>query len=234
MNRRKQDILIGSIIILIGVFSLLSQMDFFYSLNNFIFGALFLIAAGYFIKLYAGNRKQWWRLLVACVFGFLGAGILLESFLELPGSLYGILLFLAIASSFAYVYGRDTRQWWAVIPSGISFTLATLVLLNAFEWLSSDVLGVVFLFGTGLTFLYLWAQRSKNNKLQWAVFPAAVFIVLSVIVYIDASSWLHSDFIFPLLLIIAGILLILNTIRLHHKETLQKDESLTSNKEKQE
>ena len=234
MNRRRQDILIGSIIILIGVLSLLSQIDFFHSLNNFVFGTLFLIAAGYFVKLYTENRKQWWRLLVACVFGFLGAGILLESFLELPGSLYGILLFLAIASSFAYVYGRDTRQWWAVIPSGISFTLATIVLLDSFEWLSSDYLGVIFLFGTGLTFLYLYAQRSEENKLQWAVFPAAVFIVLSVIVYIDASSWLQSDFIFPLLLIIAGILLILNTIRLQHKGSPQKDKSEASITEEQE
>lgn len=225
MNRRKQDILIGSIIILIGVLSLLSRIDFFYSLNNFIFGVLFLIASGYFIKLYRENRKQWWRLLVACIFGFLGIGILLESFLALPGSIYGILLFLGIAFSFAFVYSRDARHWWAVIPSGISFTLATIVLLDGFEWLNSDYLGVIFLFGTGLTFLYLWSQRSNENKLQWAVFPAAVFIILSVFVYIDASTWIHSDMIFPMLLIIAGVLLILNTIRLHKKSLKSENDS---------
>ena len=222
MTRRKQDILIGSIIILIGVLSLLSRIDFFSSMSNLIFGVLFLIASGYFVKLYLDNHRQWWRLLVACIFGALGIGILFESVIEIPDGLFGVLLFVAIAFSFAFVYSRDARQWWAVIPSGISFTLATIILLDTFNLLDSDFLGVIFLFGTGLTFLYLWAQRTDEYKLNWAVYPAAVFIVLSVFVYIDVSTWVHSDIIFPLLLVIAGILLILNTIRLHQKPDVKE------------
>lgn len=223
MNKRKQDIAIGLIIILIGVLSLLSRIDFFYSMSHFVFGALFLFACGYFIRLFLQNRKQWWRLLLALILGFFGIGFVLESFVNLPGGVYGILLFLAIALAFAYIYARNSSQWWSVIPAGIGFTLATIVALDTLKLLDSDYLGVLFLFGSGLTFIFLWTQRTSENKLQWAVFPGIVFILLAVFVYIDQNAWLHSDVLFPLLLVTAGILLILNTIRIHKHDKSKND-----------
>jgi len=68
-----------------------------------------------------------------------------------------------------------------------------------------------------LTFYYLWSLRSDNANLNWAVWPASVLMILAIITYIDQATWLNDEFIFPLLLVLAGVMIIASGMRKNKK-----------------
>jgi hypothetical protein len=72
-----------------------------------------------FLVVFVRDRAQWWALIPAYVLlavgvmvGLIGAGVLDE--LLIPAY-----VMFAIAIPFLVVYGRDSKQWWALIPGGI-------------------------------------------------------------------------------------------------------------------
>ncbi len=212
MDRQKQGIMIGSLIVLVGILTLLMNLDVFPRFGDFMWGIVLLIVALFFFNIFWKNRAQWWALLPAAVFFALGIGLILKSLIWLPGEIIGILLFFFTGGVFAYLYARNPKEWWPVIPAGALFSLGTIVLVDGFHLLDSDFQGVIFLFGMGLTFIYLWSQRTRENKFFWALYPGAVLLILSVLVYTEKARWLGSEYVFPILLIMTGLFFIISAV----------------------
>ena len=73
-----------------------------------------------FLVVFVRNRDQWWALIPAYVLlavggmvGLIGSGVLDD--LLIPAY-----VMFAIAIPFFVVYARNTKQWWALIPGGIT------------------------------------------------------------------------------------------------------------------
>ena len=213
MSKKNANFYIGSIIILIGILILLSNTHILSGLDDILGGGLLLLIAFVFFTIYNRDRSKWWPLLPATIFAVLGAGVILETFVPFASDLLGAGFMFAIFGVFAFVYTREPAQWWAIIPAGVAFTLGVVILVDTFHVMNSDMSGVVFFLGLGLTFYYLWSLRSDNPNVGWAIWPASVLLILSAIVYIDQADWLGDDYIFPLILVIAGVFLITNGIR---------------------
>ncbi len=217
MSREKNNLYIGAIIILIGVLILLSNINILHDLDDLFGGAFLLLLSFLFFNVYNRDRSKWWPLLPATVLAVLGAGVVLQSFLPFASDLIGAAFMFSVFSVFAYVYSRQPSQWWAVIPPGTAFTLGVIVLVDEINVMSSEMGGVVFFLGLGLTFYYLWSLRSDNANLNWAVWPASVLMILAIITYVDQATWLNDEFIFPLLLVLAGVMIIASGMRKNKK-----------------
>ncbi len=213
MSSRKTNLYIGGVIILIGILSLLANTNVLYGVDDLLGGLFLLIVAFVFFNIYNGDRSKWWPLLPATILAFLGVGVLLQTFLPIDSDILGAAFMFAVFAVFGYVYTREPSQWWAVIPAGAAFTIGVVVLIDEFNMLDSSMSGVVFFLGLGLTFFYLWSLRQENRNLSWAIWPAVVLAILAVVAYIDATDWLDPATIFPLLLILVGVLIIVHGMK---------------------
>lgn len=217
MNRRKSNLYIGGIIVLIGILALLSNTNILSGLDDLAGGAFLLLISFVFYSIYNKDRSKWWPLLPATILAVLGVGLMLEIFFPFADDLLGAGILFAIFTVFAYVYTREPSNWWAVIPAGVCFTLGVVILVDSFRIIDSDMSGVVFFLGLGLTFYYLWSLRHEKKDLSWAVWPAVVLLFLAAVTYIEEVNWLGDEYIFPLLLILGGVVIIVNGTRKNKK-----------------
>jgi hypothetical protein len=213
MNKRKAYLVIGMLIIIFGIIALLGNLNIFPHWDHFLGGALLLSAAGFFFYIYQCNTSRWALLLPCFVLAVLGFGVVFVQFFPAHTDLIGSFLFFSIFAFFVYIFLLDDRYWWTVTLAGFSFSLGTLILVNSFNLVNPGYGGVILLSGVGLTFLYLWGLHRGSLTFRWAIWPAAVFFVLALIVYFDRTEWLGSGVLLSILLILIGGRLVLNTVK---------------------
>lgn len=104
------------------------------------------------------------------------------------------------ALAFLLVYATVPKRWWALLPGGI---LSSVALLLTFEALFPGWhTGPVLFLGFAATFTYLYLSPSKRGGKRWALYPAILFILLTVLVN-DPRGQLEG-WVVPLLLIATG------------------------------
>ena len=70
----------------------------------------------------------------------------------------------------------------------------------------------VFLLGLAATFGVLTQLKDeKGEKLSWAVYPAIVLLIVSFIVMVGSVTW--AVYVWPVALILGGLLLIIRAVR---------------------
>ncbi len=116
-----------------------------------------------FLGVFLRDRSQWWALTpayvllaVALMNWLMEAGILSD--LLVPGY-----VMFAIAIPFFVVYGRNTKQWWALIPAGI-LTIIGIVFFIAEA--AVQYIGAVLLVITGLWILVRVFTRKEGPETE--------------------------------------------------------------------
>ena len=213
MKNKKSRTVLGGLIILVGVLALMVNIGILGDWEELLGGLLLLLGGLFFLNLYHQDRSKWWPLLPGAVLAVLGIGVIFNSYVPHASDMLGAAFLYTIFAVFAFVFTRDRSGWWAVIPAGVCFTLGTVVLVDTFHWLNSDLNGVVFFLGLGLTFYYLWSLRQNVENVDWAIWPAGVLLGLALLVYINEVNWIRDDFIFPLLIIVVGVIIIISGTR---------------------
>jgi hypothetical protein len=216
MNHRKAHLIIGTLIIIFGIITLLGNLNIFPNWDHFLGGALLLSAAGFFYYVYQRDTSRWPLLLPTFVSAALGLGVILTQFYPQFGGLIGALFFFSLFAFFVFTFFQDERFWWAVIPAGSFFTLATLILVETLHLMDSNYGGVLSLSGMALTFFYLWGLKRGGLTFRWALWPAVFFIVLALIVLAEQVAWLSNRVLLSILLILIGGRLVLNTVKSRH------------------
>ena len=112
------------------------------------------------------------------------------SFLLAFSSGAGIMFMLALP--FFIVYFISKKSWWALIPAG---SLTSLGLAIALNFLIQDnqntnvgLFTGVLLLGLAITFGILWLGH-KSQPTDWAKYPAAGLLVLSILAFILGDGW---------------------------------------------
>ncbi|MBN1560805.1 hypothetical protein JW998_11180 [candidate division KSB1 bacterium] len=212
MNNKTNRI-IGGLIVLTGVVALLVNTNVLHGLEELVGGVLLLAGALFFFSLYHKDRSRWWPLLPGAILAVLGIGVICENYVPVAADLLGAGVMYTIFAVFAFISARNRASWWAVIPAGICFTLGTVALVDSFNWLDSELNGVIFFLGLGLTFLYLWSLRNEVAAVSWAIWPAGVLLAVGTLVYVNEVDWLRDEFIFPFIIIVIGVIIIVNGAR---------------------
>lgn len=183
---------------LLGIGSLLflANSGFLGALPSFIWVSLLFVLGGTF---WLGSRDTlplWQRIL-----GFIGIGVFA---VITSGRFGGAAVFGFPAMAFGLIHLRTARNWWALLPAGV---LGSLALLVTFEELFPrwDATPILFL-GFAATFSLLYLLSPKRGGKRWALYPAILFIVLTVLVNDPSGSM--PGWLLPVLLIGGGSLML--------------------------
>jgi hypothetical protein len=201
-------VLWGSLLILAGLVFLI-QNFFNLQLGGLFWAALLALGGLAFISVYLGDHRHWWGLIPGFTLLGISATVFASNFFpRLDNILGGLFVLGGIGLAFTAVYLADRRNWWAVIPAGVLFTLAV---ISVFDQVlrGFDSGGLLFL-GLALTFALVALLPNPPGRMTWAWYPAAILAVIGLI--ISAASENLLGYLWPLVLILGGLVLIFRTV----------------------
>lgn len=190
----------GLVLIVLGAFFLIAQFvpGFGSLLGGLIWAAAMVGIGAAFLGVYVSDRTRWWALIPAYVFAAIG-GIIALATISFPGDGIAAFVLMAIALPFFYVYLRDRRQWWALIPAYVMTAITVLILLP-FRMMPGEWVAAYVNFAVAAPFLYVYL---RNRKHWWALIPAGITGAVGVAFLVAGTAYL-----IPALMIVAGIYLL--------------------------
>lgn len=179
-----------------GVLLLAAQLGWLGWMSSWLWAALFLLGAAFFILRFRREPAHWWALLPGAALAGIGLTFV-------AGDVGGALFLGALGAGFAAVYVSGRERWWAIIPGGVLLTLAVIAWLDvrAARW---DT-GWLFFVGLAVTFGLLAVLPEQQGRHRWAIYPA---LGATALVFVTVLSGAVTGVVLPLLLVAAGVYLI--------------------------
>lgn len=200
-------ILLGILLVIVGIAALLDSMNVI-PFGGLLWGVLFVFGGVTFIVYLLQNRNAWWAIIPGVVLIGLGFIILVSSiFPNFQGEIGGFIFFLGISIAFLIVYLMNKKFWWAIIPAGVTASLATTILVDQFTRFDG---GGVFLLGIALTFALLTILPGLEGNRQWPLIPAGILFVVSLFALVDDFNL--SSLVWAVLLILLGVFLVIRSL----------------------
>lgn len=197
-------VLWGLLLVLAGVLFLLNSIGTI-TIGEYQWAIILGIGGFAFLSVFLADREQWWALFPS--FGLLigASAIFIENaFPGLRGDYIGAIALGGIGLAFLLIFLTNLKHWWALIPAGVLFSLAAMLVLGFQS-------GGVFLIGLGLTFAVLGFVPTEHGRMRWAFIPALVLILVGLFITIAAFNLF--DLLWPLALIAGGVLIIFFVIK---------------------
>jgi hypothetical protein len=192
----------GILAIIVGILLLLQNFGILGVVVALIWALIFAAAGLVFLYVFVTDRANWWAVIPGLALLGIAALIALDEFWPQVGDAVGGTLFLgALGLAFWIIYFINREHWWAVIPGGVLFTLA-LVTVASYV-LGGDWAGGVFFLGLGATFGLLYFVPTPHGRMKWALIPAAVLVVMGVLITAVATGGLA--FLGGAILILIGL-----------------------------
>jgi hypothetical protein len=197
-------LVIGGVLLLLDTFGIFKGGLLFWTIVSIIVGLLFL-------SLYFTHRDNWWALIPGIIFLAISATIGLNLFLPgfIDSNLGGTIILGGIALSFLLVYLAERGNWWAIIPAGVMTTIAIVAVLDSNT--SNIASGGIFFLGLGITFALVAVLPTSVGQMRWAWIPAGILGLMGVLILIAEENLIN--YIWPSALILAGLLLVIRSIR---------------------
>jgi hypothetical protein len=164
---------------------------------------MFLFALGFF-GLVFWSKKNWWAILPAGI--FLSGGLAAALDILIPDSkVTGPVYLFGLAATFYILVTMSRKNWWAMIPGGILFSIGLVVVLENFlpheeyptlpNTLKIGEYIWVLILGLAATFGSFWLLRGTQST-HWARYPAAGLLAVAVLAVLLGSrfqeAWLIS------------------------------------------
>jgi hypothetical protein len=190
----------GGALVLLQNLGLIPETGLFWSFA-FLFGGLV------FLYTYLANREHWWALIPGFTLLGIGGTIAISELApDLADVASGAMVLGGISLGFWVIYLTDIDRWWALIPGGVLLTLAVVTVIDT---LGGALGGGVFFLGLGLTFLLLWILPTPDRKMGWALIPAAVLLLIGLLMSAATASLIN--YAVPALFILLGAYFLLRT-----------------------
>jgi len=177
MNTNKSNLFWGVLLIGGGALALAQQLGYIDRLSDSVWIWIFaLVSLTGFLSYAQSGWKHWGWLFPAGVFGGLAVTIALATN-NVNTAAVSSSLFIGLLIPFLAAYLTDrSRNWWALIPSGVMLFLTLITLLV--DYTSGDEwVGALFLFMVALSFFVVYLT---NRTRFWAAIVAYVTFVLSI------------------------------------------------------
>jgi hypothetical protein len=197
-------VLWGLLLVLAGIVFLLDSIGTI-SIGDYQWAIILVIGGLAFLSVFFADRQHWWALFPA--FGLLIGGTILffeSSFPWISSDFGGAIALGGIGLAFLLIFLSNFKNWWALIPAGVLFSLAAMFVLGIES-------GGVFLIGLGLTFGVLGFIPTEHGRMRWAFIPAVVLILLGI--FITLAVYNLFAVLWPLALIAAGVMIIYFVIK---------------------
>jgi len=192
----KQSLVGGGLLILFGAMSLL---EVYVDLGPWVWVAVLTLAGLSIYAVYAIDRVDKWMLIPSYALLAIALFLTLVTLNVLRDEVIAFYVLTAIALPFLFVFLRDRKQWWALIPAYVLFAVGLMVALIGFGILDDLLIPAYVMFAIAIPFFVVYARNSKN---WWALIPGGIMTVIGLSFFIAGDA---VQFIGPALLIIAGI-----------------------------
>jgi hypothetical protein len=202
---------VAIILIATGVLVLLQNTGIADGETGQVVSTVVLAAVGiFFTALYFPDRRQWfWVALGLVLFSFALSNIVY--FVPALDEFYRqVIIIGGVGISFLSIYLHNRMQWWAMFPAGLLISISASQLAE--NLLPSPEPSGILVLGLGLTFMVLYVVPTPVGRLKFALLPALILFVVSAVIVLGAPYNL-SDYLLPGLILIAGVVLILLTLR---------------------
>lgn len=191
-------VLSGVLLVAAGVVFLLGNLNIITIDLDVIIGPLFAIGGLVFLVVFMVNTDNWWALFPAFALLAIGIIIFMDSTMPAAADLWSGAVFLGLLGlAFLIIYIFHREHWWAIIPGGVLLTLAGVTLVS-----ETDFAGGLFFLGLAVTFGLIYFLPKPSGKSQWALYPAAILLIIGVFVTLGEANVLN--YVWPLALLIAG------------------------------
>ena len=208
IDSKNSTMLWGLLLIALGSFFFLQATGILGVLSSLFWTLIFAAAGSVFLYFFlTGLHDRWWAAIPGFTLMGLAAVIFYDKFAPPFFSDIGGAIFLgSIGVSFLAIFFTNRQLWWALIPGGALMSIAAVVVTSQFGgWINP---GSVLFIGLGLTFGLLGLLSTYLGvNLRWAYIPAAVLLVLGLIVVTPFAG--GANFVWALALIGVGAFLVL-------------------------
>jgi len=202
MKKLDARVLFGLLLIVGGLLLLLQNFWGPGGLLALVWAFLFGAAGAAFFFVFFTNRAHWWAVIPGCALLGIAALIALDQIApQVADALGGVLFLGGMGLGFWVVYFIKRELWWVVIPGGVMLTLALIAGLSSV--LEGDETGEILFLGLGLTFGLLSFGQTPQGRLRWALIPAAVLLVMGLLLSAAATPLL--GYLWPVALILIGL-----------------------------
>ena len=199
----------GILLIVLGTLFLLQTFGILGWLTTIVWVFLFGAAGLAFLFVFLSDGAHWWALIPGFTLLGLSALIGLDWLFPTVADAVGGAVFLGgVGLSFWAVYLVRREHWWAVIPGGVMFTLALVAALSPVA--EGPAGGGAFFLGLGLTFGLLSVVPTPQGRLKWALIPAAVMLVMGVLLVAASTPLLV--YLGPAALVLVGLFLLFRAV----------------------
>ena len=202
----------GLLLIALGSFFFLQATGILGVLSSLFWTLIFAAAGAVFLYVFlTGLHDRWWAAIPGFTLMGLAAVIFYDNFAPPFFSDIGGAIFLgSIGLSFLAIFFTNRQFWWALIPGGALMSVAGVVVAGQLGgWINPA--SVLFI-GLGLTFGLLGLLSTYLGvNLRWAYIPAAVMLVLGLVVVTPFAG--ATNYIWALALIAVGAFLVLRQAR---------------------
>ncbi len=165
---------------------------------------IFLAAFGLgFFALYATDRTQKGHLIPSYVLLVIAGLLVLLDFDILYGDAVALYALTAIALPFLYVYLRNRKMWWALIPAYTMLAVAGLIGFESIDIFEGDTAVSYIMFAIALPFLFVYV---RNTKMWWALIPGGIMAIIGISFLFTADL---GKYIGPGIIILLGLWILL-------------------------
>jgi len=77
-----------------------------------------------------------------------------------------------LAIPFLYIYLRDRKKWWALIPAYLFLLISLVIFCTEILGMGDEFIAMILMPGFAIPFLYVYL---RNNQRWWALIPAYIF-----------------------------------------------------------
>ena len=211
MRRFDFRLILGLGLLIIGILFLLQHVGLITGVLPLLWVLMFAASGLSFLYFYYVNREHWWAIIPGLI--LIGLAILIALNQYGPdwiGEISAAIFLLSISISFFLIYVVNRKFWWAIVPGGVIASVALMVALEPVVGGGEWVPAILFL-GMTATFVALSFVKGERGNLRWALIPAAVLFVMSLVMISAATE--SFIFVFAGALVGIGILLIVNLLR---------------------
>jgi hypothetical protein len=192
----------GVILVVVGVLSLLGNLDLLGGITTLVWGLVFALAGVAFLVVYLRDHDQWWALIPGM--GGLGLGLLVAVGSSLPGDWEAVLFLGPLGLSFLLIYLQRRAFWWALIPAGVLLSVCAVV---AASGQSAFDEGSLMLIGLGVTFGAVALLGKPSAHFRWAWIPGGILGTIGVLILLDSVEL--AAYVWPLAIIAVGAFFLL-------------------------